>query len=56
MKVPSFHSINEPGKPAPHRVYHDSSICEPGRLIPQAERVQGAGGYRKCDVCLSIDN
>ena len=49
--VPAFHSVNEAQKPAANRVFHNNSLCVPGRDIPQHERRTGTGNYRLCDRC-----
>lgn len=56
MKVPSFYSIYESGKPASQQVHHDNSVCEPGKLIPIRDRINGTGGYRLCKDCQESDN
>ena len=50
-KVYPFHSSN----PADPDVWHDESICPPGRQIPPRNRVPGKGsGNRKCKKCIEI--
>jgi hypothetical protein len=54
--VADFHSVNETTKKLPaNRVYHNKSVCPPGRDIPQNERRTGTGGYRLCHNCIEIN-
>ena len=50
-RVPAFHSVNEPSKPAANRVHHNNDQCPSGRDIPRGERRDGTGGYRLCEHC-----
>jgi len=49
-KVAPYHSSN----PADPDVYHDHDDCPPGSLIPPANRVNGTGGYRRCEKCVGM--
>ena len=51
-KVPAFYSIKEITKPAHDWVYHNNSVCPPGRDIPLNERRGGTNSYRLCDDCI----
>jgi hypothetical protein len=55
-KVTAFYSVNEAIKPAGQRVYHDNSLCAPGRDIPQNERRTGTNNYRHCDDCTKLND
>ena len=55
-KVADFYSVNEVTKPPRNRVYHNNSVCTPGRDIPENERKLGTPiGYMLCEVCISLN-
>lgn len=55
-KVPAYHSVTQAMKLEAHRIYHDNDRCFPGRDIPQHERLEGDGGYRRCLECTRLSS
>lgn len=50
-KVPPYHSSN----PSDPDVYHDYDDCPAGKQIPSWNRLEGKGGYRRCERCKDMD-
>lgn len=53
--VPAFHYVKEEEKPGQKRMHHTNSACADGAKIPQNERVEGTGGFRRCVDCSRLD-
>jgi len=54
--VPAYHSVTQTRKREAQRIYHDNDRCSPGRDIPQHERLDGDGGYRRCIECTRLSS
>lgn len=46
--VAAFHQVNEEAKPGQRCMYHTNDACAVALKIPAGERVEGAGGFRRC--------
>ena len=54
-KVAEYYSVKETKKPIKKRIYQDDDQCRVACDIPQSERRNGTGGYRRCQECIEAN-